>query len=85
MVKDPIRPITYDIVSNPSHINARVLEFLPESANEFIPESMICETEMMDILGKDKIMMSEGDSMVLRFIDDIINERFESVISIACA
>lgn len=83
MVKDPIRPITYDIVSNPSHANAKVLEFLPESASEFIPESnnLICEGEMLDILGKDQIVVSEGDSMVIRFIDDIINERFESVVS----
>jgi hypothetical protein len=83
MVKDPIRPITYDIVSNPSHANARVLEFLPETANEFIPDgsSMLCEGEMMDMLDKDHIAISEGDSMVIRFIDDIINERFESVVS----
>jgi len=82
MVKDPIRPITYDIVSNPSHINARVLEFLPETANEFIPDSnMICEGETLELLGKDRIAISEGDSMVIRFIDDIINERFESVVS----
>jgi hypothetical protein len=82
MVKDPIRPITYDIVSNPSYINARVLEFLPESANEFIPEhNLICEGEYVDILGRDQIIVSEGDSMIIRFIDDIINERFESVIS----
>ena len=82
MVKDPIRPITYDVVSNPSHINAKVLEFLPESANEYIPEhNLICEGEYVDILGKDQIVVSEGDSMVIRFIDDIINERFEDVVS----
>lgn len=82
MVKDPIRPITYDIVSNPSHVNARVLEFLPETANEFIPDNnVICEGEMLDLLGKDRIAISEGDSMVIRFIDDIINERFDSVVS----
>jgi hypothetical protein len=82
MVKDPIRPITYDIVSNPSHVNAKVLEFLPEAANEFISDhNLIYEGEDLDILGKDQIVVSEGDSMIIRFIDDIINERFESVIS----
>lgn len=29
-VEPPLRPITYDIVSNPSHVNANILEFLPE-------------------------------------------------------
>jgi len=82
MVKDPIRPITYDIVSNPSHTTAKVLEFLPESASEFIPdENVICEGEMLELLGKDHIAISEGDSIVIRFIDDIINERFNSVVS----
>ncbi len=82
MVKDPIRPITYDIVSNPSHANAKVLEFLPEAANEFMPDgNVICEAEYLDILSKDQIIISEGDSMVVRFIDDIINERFESIVS----
>lgn len=82
MVKDPIRPITYDIVSNPSHVNAKVLEFLPEAASEFIPNSnVIYEAEMLDVLGKDQIAISEGDSVVIRFIDDIINERFEGVVS----
>jgi len=82
MVKDPIRPITYDIVSNPSHENAKVLEFLPESVNEYIPEhNVICEGEYIDILGKDQIIVNEGDLSVIKFIDDIINERYENVVS----
>jgi len=82
MVKDPIRPITYDIVSNPSHTTAKVLEFLPESASEFIPDNnVICEGEMLELLGKDHIAISEGDSIVIRFIDDIINKTFNNVMS----
>ena len=34
-VAKPIHPITYDIVSNPSHKTARVVKFLPESLSEF--------------------------------------------------
>jgi len=83
MVKDPIRPITYDIVSNPSHTNAKVIEFLPENAIEFIPDNsnLIYEGEILDILGKDQLAISEGDSIVIRFIDDIINERYNSIVS----
>lgn len=36
-VLTPIKPITYDIVSNPSHAAARVLEFLPTSAVKSLP------------------------------------------------
>jgi len=82
MVKDPIRPITYDVVSNPSHTTAKVLEFLPETAKEFIPDgNVICEGEILETLSKDHIAISEGDSVVIRFIDDIINERFNNVIT----
>jgi hypothetical protein len=80
MVKDPIRAITYDIVSNPSHENAKVLEFLPENASEFIPEqSVICEGEFSNIINADQIIIQENDSSVVRFINDIINERFEEI------
>jgi hypothetical protein len=82
MVKSPIRPITYDIVSNPSHENARVLEFLPESATDFIPEhGVICEGEFDNIINNDQIVIQDGDSMVIRFINDIINERFEEIMT----
>ncbi len=83
MVQDPIRPITYDIVSNPSHVNARVLEFLPESAIEFFPDSdnVICEQDTLKLLEKDQVALIKGDSTIIKFIDDIINEMFESVVS----
>lgn len=80
MVKDPIRPITYDIVSNPSHTTARVLEFLPESAQEFIPEqNVIYENSDLDLLMADQVNVVVNNSNVLKFIDDIINERFLEV------
>jgi hypothetical protein len=82
MVKDPIRPITYDIVSNPSHANARVLEFLPESAQEFVPErNVIYENSDLDLLMSDQVNVIVNNSNVLKFIDDIINERFMEVAS----
>lgn len=85
MVKDPIRPITYDIVSNPSHATAKVLEFLPETASDFIPEdNMIFEgvdDNFRDILSADHIAVYEGNSVVYRFIDDIINDRYLNVVS----
>lgn len=52
-VLQPIKPITYDIVSNPSHIKARVLEFLPESFNynDYNDDStIVCESSGDDIL-----------------------------------
>jgi hypothetical protein len=81
MVKNPIRPITYDIVSNPSHENAKVLEFLPESVSEFVPDqNIICEGDT-SCIDDDRIAVYESDSVIYRFINDIINERFKSVVS----
>lgn len=82
VVKDPIRPITYDIVSNPSHATAKVLEFLPESASDFMSgRTVLCEADELNILDKDHVTITDGDSMIVKFIDDIINEQFFDIIS----
>lgn len=82
MVKDPIRPITYDIVSNPSHATAKVLEFLPESASDFYSDqATIYEGVDLNILNNDHITIMDGNSTIVKFIDDIINERFYDIIS----
>lgn len=84
-VTAPILPITYDVVTNPSHQNARVLNFIPESANEFISEAsdkLLCESqEFMELIEKDRLRICEGNQCVMRFIDDIINEQFIDVIN----
>ncbi len=81
MVKTPIKPITYDIVSNPSHDNARILKFLPESCNEFVPENSMSLMESVDQMDLDQTMVCEGGQCVMKFIDDIIRENFNEVIS----
>ncbi len=81
MVKEPIKPITYDIVSSPSHTSARILKFLPECAEEFIPTE---STSLMESIGEmpmDQVVVCEGGRCVLKFVDDIIEENFSGVIS----
>ena len=81
-VKTPIMPITYDIVSNPSHTNARVMEFLPESDMGFLSncETLICEGEEISLLETEQITICEGNYCVRKFIDDIIAEQFMDII-----
>ncbi|MCP4763389.1 MAG: hypothetical protein GY870_16575 [archaeon] len=83
LVKQPIKPITYDVVSNPSHANARVLEFLKEdfSDNFSNANEILCEAEDLSVLEADSITLCEGGSCTVRFIDDIINERFSNALS----
>jgi len=82
-VKTPIMPITYDVVSNPSHTNARIMEFLPESDMSILSncESVICEGEEFALLEAEKITVCEGNYCVRKFIDDVIAEQFMSVIT----
>jgi hypothetical protein len=81
MVKEPIRPITYDIVSNPSHANARILKFLPENSNEFLPDDAISLMESVGELEQEQLMICEGGICVRKFVDEIINETFLDVVS----
>ncbi len=82
MVKTPIMPITYDVVSTPSHANAKLLEFLPESFADFDNDcSVICEGSEASILEAEQIHICEGNKCISKFIDDIINERVMDIIS----
>ncbi len=81
MVKNPITPITYDIVSNPSHSEARILKFLPESCNDYIPDSSTSLMESVDNMGLEECLVCEGGQSVMRFIDDIIKENFNEIMT----
>lgn len=83
MVKDPIMPITYDIVSNPSHANARVMQFLPETDMSLLSEadSVICEGEEFELLQEQQITVCDGNVCMRKFIDDVIAEQFMRVVS----
>ena len=82
MVKAPIMPITYDVVSNPSYTNARVMDFLPESSNEYMSYNgnLLCESDEMVILHENGITIDNGNS-VLTFLNEIIDDRFLNIIS----
>lgn len=83
-VKEPISPITYDVVSNPSHSNSRVMEFLPESDMSLLSNSdaLICENgDEVSLMEEEQVTLCDGNQCVRRFIDDIIFERFTSVMA----
>ena len=81
MVKEPIKAITYDIVSNPSHTSARILKFLPESYEEFIPDQASTLMESVGNLDLEEMLVCEGGVCVKKFVDDIINESFDEIVS----
>lgn len=84
MVKSPIMPITYDVVSNPSHANARVMDILPESDYSILDksESIMFEGNEYELLKEDDISVGDGNiGFARKFIDDIISENFLKVVS----
>jgi len=82
LVKTPIMPITYDVVSSPSHRNSRVMDFIPESLNELNSDMQVmCEGDELSILEADGIHVSQGSQNMLQFIEEIINNKFDSIIS----
>lgn len=87
IVKENIMPITYDIVSNPSHDGARVLELIPETdlslfGSTYSDNQIMCEGYEFEMIKEDDINLNNG--MVLRinkFMDEIIQEQFLDIIS----
>lgn len=85
-VTSPIRAITYDIVSNPSHKNAKILQFIPESDTSYINESannsMLFESADFDadrlILESDNVNLPLFENFSLDFLDKVIRKEFNN-------
>ncbi|MFW6219366.1 MAG: S80 family phage morphogenetic serine protease [bacterium] len=82
MVKEPIMPITYDIVSNPSHQSARVMDFLPETSTDFIPDQgeVLYESGNIYLLESDRVTVNT-ENCVITFINEVIDDRFLDIIT----
>lgn len=82
LVRSPIMPVTYDVVSAPSHKNAKVLEFMPESAMDFGgDQQVVYESSDLSLLEAEDIFLSEDNHFVSKFLENIIEERFSKIIS----
>jgi len=82
LVKTPIMPITYDVVSSPSHQNSRVVDFIPESFTAMNNDMQVmCENEDLSILEAEGIHLPRDNRNISCFIEEIINDRFDAIIS----
>lgn len=82
-VRSPIRAITYDIVSNPSHANAKIMEFLPESDMSILSQTdtILAEDVELNLLNdQDQIIVCENGYCVRQFMDDVIRKQFTRII-----
>lgn len=74
----PIRPITYDVVTNPSHGTAKILEFVTEDINSFLVES---ESQLVyeSISLPDDINLFDCNESVYDYLDRLLNNTFKSM------
>jgi len=83
-VSRPIRPITYDTVTNPSHKTARILTFLPENATEFVNDSKIDTSVIYESdLSIDNIHLPNINESVYEYLDMLILEQFSKLRPVA--
>ena len=71
------------IVSNPSHANSKIMEFLPETDLSILSQAdtILAEDVELDLLNdQDQITICENGYCVRQFMDDVIHEQFMNVI-----
>jgi len=80
-VAAPIRPITFDVVDNPSHQNAKIIEFLPERDGSALQSAQVLLVEGQEIeLLQDDVSVSNNFG-IDNFINDIIAENLRNIVS----
>ena len=81
-VIEPMIPITYDVVSNPSYQNARILEILPESLSDFISsdQTLLCESEDYNEFINSENIQKFKNTANQEFLNKIITEHFKTEI-----
>jgi len=77
MPADPMRPITYDVVTNPSHSSARVISITNESALSEMSSSDQSEVISESCLIQEGINLPDS-TVVDSFMKDIVLESFNS-------
>jgi hypothetical protein len=76
-VDKPIKPITFDIVTNPSHSNARVMEFLPEDASVLAAELDASNIIIENDASNNNICVCESN-FVREYVNTLVLEAFEN-------
>ncbi|MBC8427581.1 MAG: hypothetical protein H8D97_01680 [Proteobacteria bacterium] len=84
-VKMPLRPITYDIVTNPSHKNARMVQFTTESEQlkslmHQDDESLVTEAQANEILLCDNIRYpNTSKEMIAQYLNELVREAYDDL------
>lgn len=80
-VERPIKPITYDVVTNPSHKSATILEFLPEDVSNLtslLPQETTMITEACSCITCDNVNPMSSIQEALEFLNTIVEDAYSS-------
>lgn len=76
----PIRPITYDTVTNPSHSTATIIEFVTENISEFLVDPKSNSQVLNEsILQLDDLCVECSNECVYDYLDRILNTSFKQI------
>ena len=79
-VVGPIRPITYDIVTDPSHKSARILEFMTENINTFLTDDSVSYTVLQEgAFDCDGIQCASSNEDVYEYLNSVLNSTFKTM------
>lgn len=78
LITSPIKPITYDIVTNPSHKSAKIISFIPESASNFISDSSVITENEILVLENAHLPIS-SKSIIDEYLLEILKENFSNL------
>ncbi len=76
MVSKPIRPITYDTVTNPSHSTARIMEFLPEHAGGMITNDTDLQLVNESVVSIDDLDVANVNESIYDYVDRLVQSAF---------
>lgn len=79
-VVSPLKPITYDVVTNPSHKSAHIISFIPESFSEFNSGDTLVTESSNQILTLENAHIPVSSKDILNeYLMMILQESFNNV------
>ena len=76
----PLKPITYDVVTNPSHKSARILNFIPESASEYSSGDTLVTESSNYILSLEEAHIPRSSNDILNdYLMMVLQESFDNI------
>lgn len=72
----PVKTITYDVVSNPSHKSAKIIDFIPESADEFQEEMLLTEASSFILTNERAYCPASSKELINEYLLDLIKDKF---------